>query len=80
MKYKFCFYLQIVDLSDIELESPQLENQSDHDYVPSTDGEFETPVKKRKKKSSLAPTLTRKTTQSSLFVSTNFVLIHRDII
>lgn len=45
-------------------------NESDHDYVPSTDGEFETPIRKRKKKSSLAPVLTKKTSQSSLFVST----------
>lgn len=72
MKYKFCLYFQAIELSDIEL-SPQLGKESDQDYVPSTDAEFETPVavRKRKKKSSLAPILTKKTSQSSLFVSTD---------
>lgn len=61
----------MIDLSDIEIDSPPL--GSDADYIPSTDGEFETPVLKlrtKQKKSSLnAPNLTKKTSKSSLFVS-----------
>jgi hypothetical protein len=68
-------YLQVIELSDIELDSSQTENENDYDYIPSTDGEFETPVvmkntKKRQKKSSLTTTLTKKTSRTALFVST----------
>ena len=66
-------YFQIIDLSDIELDSPQAENKDDYEYIPSADGECETPIrsiKRKQKKSSLAATQTKRTSKSSLFVST----------
>ncbi|CAB4003694.1 Hypothetical predicted protein, partial [Paramuricea clavata] len=64
---------EAIELSDIELNSSQTENENDYDYIPSTDGEFETPVvmkntKKRQKKSSLTTaTLTKKSSKTALF-------------
>ena len=58
---------EIIDLSDIEFNSPQVEKDGDYEYIPTTDSEFDTPVmnKKRPKKSSFEAPLTKKTSKCS---------------